>query len=38
MAEGKIESRCLGLMDTAEREEGQSGDEPRKQEGETARK
>lgn len=38
LTERGIESRCMGLMDTAEREEGQSRDKHRGQEGETTRK
>lgn len=38
LTESRIESRCVGLMDTAEREEGQSRDKHRGQEGETTRK
>jgi len=37
LKEGRIASMCVGLTDI-EREEGQSSDEPREQEGETARK
>lgn len=29
LKEGGIESRCMGFMDTAKREEGRSRDEPR---------